>query len=149
MRIIIKEKDWITCLWSPRSISCLHLPLSSASSSLTPTNLMSSPNRLGLALPPEHLTRCSSHVLIPDPLHPVGDQGELQHLRLCLLSPPRCDSLSKPNCITCLTTNFYIFPFIPGHPFFSSITPGAFFHPFQPACTHLFTSFPQSPLLDR
>ncbi|KAF7663340.1 hypothetical protein LDENG_00211810, partial [Lucifuga dentata] len=177
---------------SPQRIICLHLTLSSASSSLTPTNFMSSfttsinllfglplgllpgssnlsillpicslsllctcPNHLSLAsltLSPKHLT-CAVPLmysfLILSIL--VTPKENLSILVSATSSSASClflsATVSKPYNIAGLTTVLYTFPFILAETLLSHITPDTFLHPFQPACTRFFTSFPHSPLL--
>ncbi|XP_068170159.1 MTOR-associated protein MEAK7 isoform X1 [Antennarius striatus] len=57
------------------------------------------------------------------------------------------DTVSGPNNIAGLTTVLYTFPLISAETLLSHITLDTFLHPFHPACTRFFTSFPHSPLL--
>lgn len=103
----------------------------------TSDNFLSSPNHLGRTLPPQHLTCCSS----PSSLRP-------KRISASSSLPPVSSSvwLSVKKILDHSNHQLLRLSFILGHSFSSDVTPGASFHPFKPAYTHLFTSFSQSPL---
>ncbi|KAK2844029.1 hypothetical protein Q5P01_010688 [Channa striata] len=78
---------------SPQRIICLHLTLSSTSSSLTPATFMSSLTTSLTIYSQTSNMDCRFDVLIPDPIHPCLTQREPQHLELCLLSFLQCHGL--------------------------------------------------------
>ena len=77
----------------------------------------------------------------------VKSHSKPQHFHLCnfhLFHLFLCDAtVSSPYTIAGLTTELYTFLFTLAGNLLSQITPGTFLHPFNPACTLLFTSLSQ------
>ncbi|KAK3563918.1 hypothetical protein QTP86_004861 [Hemibagrus guttatus] len=99
---------------------------------------------IGVSLPSimdMYTTRCirKANSIVDDPTHP-------SHTLFTLLPSGKSDTVSKPYSMASLTTVLYTFPLILADIFLSHRTLDTFLHPFQPACTRFFTSFPHSPL---